>query len=80
MQTSSPSAESLLKIQVQTLLANLSPPLRAAFLLREVEGMEYTEIAQTLNIPVGTVRSRLNAARQQFRELWEKVEEEERHV
>ena len=72
--------DSNLKMQVENLLAGLSPPLRAALILREVEGMEYAEIADTLKIPVGTVRSRLSVAREQFRDLWETAEEESRHV
>jgi len=82
LQSSNPSStpESDLKMQVEQMLSSLTPSLRAAFLLREVEGLDYTEIADTLQIPVGTVRSRLSAAREQFRILWEKSEEETRHV
>lgn len=61
---------------VETLLDQLSPVLRATLVLREVTGLEYEEIAQTLGIPIGTVRSRLNAARCQFRLLWLAVQEE----
>ncbi|MBC7526158.1 MAG: RNA polymerase sigma factor [Chthonomonadaceae bacterium] len=82
MQSSNPSStpESDLKMQVEQMLSSLTPSLRAAFLLREVESLDYAEIADTLQIPVGTVRSRLSAAREQFRLLWEKAEEETRHV
>src|SRR5437763_69725 len=38
--------------------------------LRELEGLDYEEIASVLEVPVGTVRSRLYAARAQFRALW----------
>jgi RNA polymerase sigma-70 factor (ECF subfamily) len=65
---------------VETLLDQLSPTLRATLVLREVTGLEYEEIAQTLDIPVGTVRSRLNTARHQFRILWLAVQEETRNV
>ncbi len=65
---------------VETLLDQLSPTLRVTLLLREVTGLEYEEIAQTLEIPVGTVRSRLNAARQHFRLLWLAVQEETANV
>jgi RNA polymerase sigma-70 factor (ECF subfamily) len=65
---------------VETLLDQLSPTLRATLVLREVTGLEYEEIAQTLAIPVGTVRSRLSAARHQFRVLWLAVQEETRNV
>ena len=63
---------------VDALLVSLSPPLRAALVLREIEGLDYEEIAVVLSIPVGTVRSRLSAARQQFRRLWLEVDEEVR--
>jgi len=69
-----------LRLTVETLLDQLSPPMRAALVLRELEGLEYEEIAMTLEIPVGTVRSRLNAARRKFRELWESAEQEARNV
>lgn len=50
-------------------LARLEPELRAAFLLREIEGLPYNEIAQVLQIPDGTVGSRLNRARRELRKL-----------
>lgn len=48
-------------------LARLDPELRSIFLLREVDGLPYQEIAASLDIPEGTVGSRLNRARQQLR-------------
>jgi RNA polymerase sigma-70 factor (ECF subfamily) len=42
---------------------SLSPPFRAAFLLREVHGLTYDEIGLALDIDVGTVKSRLARAR-----------------
>ena len=41
---------------------------RAVLVLREYEGLSYREIADTLGIPVGTVMSRLNYARNRLRE------------
>lgn len=43
---------------------------RTLLWLREVEGQSYAELAQILDIPVGTVRSRLFAAREALREVW----------
>lgn len=59
------------RVLVEALLDRLSPPMRAALVLRELEGLDYAEISRVLEIPVGTVRSRLNAARARFRELWQ---------
>ena len=54
---------------IEAALADLSPELRAAFLLREYHGLEYTEIARSLNIELGTVKSRLARARTLLRAL-----------
>ncbi|MEZ4367734.1 MAG: RNA polymerase sigma factor [Kofleriaceae bacterium] len=48
-------------------VAALSPDHRAAFLLREVHGLEYAEIARALAVDVGTVKSRLARARTALR-------------
>lgn len=68
------------RMLVQALLDRLSPPMRAALVLREIEGLEYEEIAGVLEIPVGTVRSRLNTARGRFREMWMEITKETNHV
>jgi RNA polymerase sigma-70 factor (ECF subfamily) len=47
---------------VRTAVANLPPLYRTILLLREWEGMPYADIAQVLQIPLGTVRSRLHNA------------------
>ena len=51
----------------QAVLA-LPPASRAVLVLREYEGLSYQEIAYTLDIPMGTVMSRLNYARSRIRE------------
>jgi RNA polymerase sigma-70 factor, ECF subfamily len=51
------------RLDLATALASLPPPMRAAVLLVDAEGMDYQTAAQVLGIPVGTVRSRLSHAR-----------------
>jgi RNA polymerase sigma-70 factor (ECF subfamily) len=48
---------------LQGALAKLSPELRETVILRDLEELEYKEIAQVLNVPEGTVKSRLNRGR-----------------
>lgn len=45
-------------------IADLPEDLRTAILLREIDGMSYEEIANTMECPVGTVRSRIFRARE----------------
>lgn len=49
-------------------LAALPPEAREVLVLKEVEAMSYEGIAEVLEVPVGTVRSRLHRARMQLRE------------
>jgi len=49
-------------------LALLDPELRSICLLREIDELSYHEIAETLEIPEGTVGSRLNRARRELKE------------
>ena len=56
---------------VNKLLAELSDEHRSVLVLRDIEGMDYEHISRTLNISVGTVKSRLNRARNNLRELLE---------
>lgn len=49
-------------------LAQLEPDLRSTFLLREIEGFSYGAIASALEIPEGTVGSRLNRARRELKQ------------
>jgi RNA polymerase sigma-70 factor (ECF subfamily) len=48
---------------LQQALQKLSPDLRETIILRDLEELEYREIAQVLNVPEGTVKSRLNRGR-----------------
>jgi len=49
---------------VHAAMQALSADLREAITLREIEGMSYEEIAEAMNCPVGTVRSRIFRARE----------------
>jgi RNA polymerase sigma-70 factor (ECF subfamily) len=49
--------------QVQTALQKLSPELREAVILRDLQGLDYREIKQVLGVPEGTVKSRINRGR-----------------
>jgi RNA polymerase sigma-70 factor (ECF subfamily) len=48
---------------LQQALQKLSPDLRETVILRDLEDLEYKEIADVLNVPEGTVKSRLNRGR-----------------
>jgi RNA polymerase sigma-70 factor (ECF subfamily) len=48
---------------LEAALQKLSPELRETVILRDLEELEYREIAQVLNVPEGTVKSRLNRGR-----------------
>lgn len=54
---------------VQTALEELPPLLREALLLCEVEEMRYKEIALVLDVPIGTVMSRISRARDALRRI-----------
>lgn len=55
--------------RVARVLQALEMPQRAVFVLFEIEGESCEEIAQGLNVPLGTVHSRLHAARKNFSRL-----------
>ena len=54
-------------VHIRRAIAQLSEPLRMVLILREYQELTYQEIADALDIPVGTVMSRLNTARVQLR-------------
>lgn len=57
---------------LQAALQRLSPELREAVILRDLQEMEYREIAQVLEIPEGTVKSRINRGRAELGRLLRK--------
>ncbi len=71
---SRPGPESLLreKSRAEVLyaaIAQLEPTFRTALVLYDIEGLSYEEVAKVEQVPIGTVRSRLNRARKQLSEL-----------
>jgi RNA polymerase sigma-70 factor (ECF subfamily) len=52
--------------QVRRAIARLEPEFRETLVLREIEGLSYKEIAGVLDVPAGTVMSRLSRARQRL--------------
>ncbi|HWR57185.1 MAG TPA: sigma-70 family RNA polymerase sigma factor [Negativicutes bacterium] len=55
--------------RLQAMLSELSPEHRVVLVLREIEGLAYDEIADMLQIPLGTVKSRINHARDKLRRI-----------
>lgn len=53
---------------IEQAIARLRPEYRACILLRHVEGRAYEEIAATLNLPLGTVKTHIHRARHELRE------------
>ena len=58
---------------VMTAIHDLQPKYREVILLRDVQQLTYEEIEQVLNIPGGTVRSRINRARNALKEKLEPI-------
>jgi len=58
---------------LQGALKKLSPELRETVILRDLEELEYKEIAQVLNVPEGTVKSRLNRGRAELARILRKL-------
>jgi len=76
----SPETEMVQKSDARTmqdLVTALPEAFREVILLREVENLSYRQIADVLNVPVGTVMSRLARARATLREAWLKAAPEE---
>jgi RNA polymerase sigma-70 factor, ECF subfamily len=63
-----PTQESLALGGLERALQDLPESLRAAVLLRDVEGFSYREIAAILEVPLGTVMSRLHRGRAALRQ------------
>ena len=57
----------MLDADIQAALDALAPDFRAAVVLCDIEGLSYEEIAATLDVKLGTVRSRIHRGRAQLR-------------
>jgi RNA polymerase sigma-70 factor (ECF subfamily) len=68
--------DELLREDLNRALTGLPEHYRIVVLLADVEGLKYSEIAQAIDVPVGTVRSRLARARSELqRALWKVAQE-----
>jgi RNA polymerase sigma-70 factor (ECF subfamily) len=64
--------------RIQDALGRLSPEHRAVLIMKDMEGQKYETMAEVLQVPIGTIRSRLHRARIELREVLEKMDESER--
>ncbi len=60
--------------RVREALGRLSPEHRTVLVMKDMEGQKYETMAEILQVPIGTIRSRLHRARLELRELLEKSE------
>ena len=60
--------------QLLTALGRLSPEHRMVLVLKDLEGQKYEDIAEVLDVPIGTVRSRLHRARMELKDLLHRPE------
>lgn len=63
-----------LRAKVQAALARVSPELREAVILRDLQDLDYREIAEILGIPQGTVKSRISRGRAELARLLKGME------
>ena len=63
------AAQSEIALKLQEALSQLSEEQRLTFALAKNQGMKYAEIAETLRVPVGTVRSRMHSAVQKLQRI-----------
>ena len=61
--------------QIERAISQLRPEYRSCIMLRHVEGCAYEEIAEILDLPLGTVKTYIHRARSELRDLLEQVGE-----
>jgi RNA polymerase sigma-70 factor (ECF subfamily) len=52
--------------RLEAAISTIPAPFRGTLILREIRGLDYREIADTTNVPIGTVMSRLAQARRRL--------------
>jgi RNA polymerase sigma-70 factor, ECF subfamily len=57
--------------KVHDALARLTDEHRAVLIMKDLDGMKYEEMAEVLDVPVGTIRSRIHRARMELRQFLE---------
>jgi RNA polymerase sigma-70 factor, ECF subfamily len=57
--------------RLDRLIEELPPQLREALVLRELQELDYRQIAEVTGVPIGTVMSRLHRARSALRRAWD---------
>ncbi|MBC6830377.1 RNA polymerase sigma factor SigE [Corynebacterium sp. LK32] len=72
--------DAMLDPDLEIALAELQPDYRAVVVLCDVVGLTYEEIASTLGLKMGTVRSRIHRARSSLRETLERLEKERQEL
>ena len=60
--------------RIQLALSRMSPEHRAVLILKDMEEQKYEDMAEILQVPIGTIRSRLHRARLELRTLLERSE------
>jgi RNA polymerase sigma-70 factor, ECF subfamily len=65
---------------LERLLSGLAPEQREILILREIEELDYREIAAITQVPIGTVMSRLARARAALKARWLQDDQEQRHA
>jgi len=60
----------MLAVDIRDVLGRLAPDHRAVLMLRDLEGLDERTVGELLDLPAGTVKSRLSRARDNFRKGW----------
>ncbi len=61
-------------------MSSLAPDIRMAVILRDIQGRSYEEMAEIMNVPLGTVKSRVNRARLQLARVFKEKKEKDNEL